>query len=493
MPQLAGRQATLAGHRGDTWDNDGVSQGIWIAIAVIAVLVVIALVVGLVRYRRSKISLQRPPEAATPIDRSGSYTAASGITFTQSSEPGLGIPNVGDDAAVPRDSPKRPIAQVHLPEPPVVDETIARDTGVLTPTVAEAPAVPDVGAIAPAVSDVGAIAPAVSDVGAIAPAVSDVGAIAPPVSDVGAIAPPAGRLERLRGRLAKSQNAFGRSMLGLLGGGDLDESSWEEVEDTLLIADLGPAVTASVMEKLRSALAAGTVRSEADARAVLREVLIGELHPGFDRSIKALPHADKPSVLLVVGVNGTGKTTTVGKLARVLVADGRRVVLGAADTFRAAAADQLQTWAVRVGAEVVRGAEGADPASVAFDAVDAGIKSGADVVVIDTAGRLHTKTGLMDELGKVKRVIEKRAAVDEVLLVLDATIGQNGLAQARVFADVVDITGVALTKLDGTAKGGIVFRVQQDLGVPVKLVGLGEGPDDLAPFEAAAFVDALLG
>ena len=449
------------------------SQGIWIAIAVIAVLVVIALVVGLVRYRRSKISLQRPPEAATPIDRSGSYTAASGITFTQSSEPGLGIPNVGDDAAVPRDSPKRPIAQVHLPEPPVVDETIARDTGVLTPTVAEAPAVPDVGAIAPAVSDVGAIAPAVSDVGAIAPA--------------------AGRLERLRGRLAKSQNAFGRSMLGLLGGGDLDESSWEEVEDTLLIADLGPAVTASVMEKLRSALAAGTVRSEADARAVLREVLIGELHPGFDRSIKALPHADKPSVLLVVGVNGTGKTTTVGKLARVLVADGRRVVLGAADTFRAAAADQLQTWAVRVGAEVVRGAEGADPASVAFDAVDAGIKSGADVVVIDTAGRLHTKTGLMDELGKVKRVIEKRAAVDEVLLVLDATIGQNGLAQARVFADVVDITGVALTKLDGTAKGGIVFRVQQDLGVPVKLVGLGEGPDDLAPFEAAAFVDALLG
>ncbi|MDQ1321472.1 MAG: fused signal recognition particle receptor [Actinomycetota bacterium] len=449
------------------------SQGIWIAIAVIAVLVVIALVVGLVRYRRSKISLQRPPEAATPIDRSGSYTAASGITFTQSSEPGLGIPNVGDDAAVPRDSPKRPIAQVHLPEPPVVDETIARDTGVLTPTVAEAPAVPDVGAIAPAVSDVGAIAPA--------------------VSDVGAIAPPAGRLERLRGRLAKSQNAFGRSMLGLLGGGDLDESSWEEVEDTLLIADLGPAVTASVMEKLRSALAAGTVRSEADARAVLREVLIGELHPGFDRSIKALPHADKPSVLLVVGVNGTGKTTTVGKLARVLVADGRRVVLGAADTFRAAAADQLQTWAVRVGAEVVRGAEGADPASVAFDAVDAGIKSGADVVVIDTAGRLHTKTGLMDELGKVKRVIEKRAAVDEVLLVLDATIGQNGLAQARVFADVVDITGVALTKLDGTAKGGIVFRVQQDLGVPVKLVGLGEGPDDLAPFEAAAFVDALLG
>ena len=282
-------------------------------------------------------------------------------------------------------------------------------------------------------------------------------------------------------------------MLGLLGGGDLDEDSWEAVEDTLLVADLGSVVTDSVVTALRERLASGRVRTEADARAVLREVLVAELHPELDRSVRALPHDDHPSVLLVVGVNGTGKTTTVGKLARVLVADGRRVVLGAADTFRAAAADQLQAWASRVGAEVVRGAEGADPASVAFDAVDKGIEAGADVVLIDTAGRLHTKTGLMDELGKVKRVVSRRAAVDEVLLVLDATIGQNGLAQARVFADVVDITGVVLTKLDGTAKGGIVFRVQQELGVPVKLVGLGEGPDDLAPFEPEAFVDALLG
>ena len=317
--------------------------------------------------------------------------------------------------------------------------------------------------------------------------------VTPTAPDVGAIAPPEGRLERLRGRLAKSQNTLGRSMLGLLGGGDLDEDSWEAVEDTLLIADLGPVVTDSVVTALRSRMAASRVRTESDARTVLREVLISELHPDMDRSIKALPHDDKPSVLLVVGVNGTGKTTTVGKLARVLVADGRRVVLGAADTFRAAAAHQLETWAARVGAQVVGGAEGADPASVAFDAVDEGIESGADVVVIDTAGRLHTKTGLMDELGKVKRVVSRRAAVDEVLLVLDATIGQNGLPQARVFAEVVDITGVVLTKLDGTAKGGIVFRVQQELGVPVKLVGLGEGPDDLAPFEPAAFVDALLG
>jgi fused signal recognition particle receptor len=466
-----------------------VSQGLWIAIAVIAVLVIAALVVGLVRYRSRQVSLNPSTdtaiEAATPADRSGGYTASSGINFTQSSgvatadrprsdAPGFGagLPGVGDDAAVPRDSVRRPISEVRLPEAPPADTAST-----------EVPA--------PAADEV--IGPTPPDVGAIAPPAPDVGAIAPPAPDVGAIAPPEGRLERLRGRLAKSQNAFGRSMLGLLGGGDLDEASWDEVEDTLLIADLGPVTTASVIEHLRARLAATSVRTEAEARAILREVLISELNPGLDRSIKALPHAEKPSVLLVVGVNGTGKTTTVGKLARVLVADGRRVVLGAADTFRAAAADQLQSWAARVGAEVVRGAEAADPASVAFDAVDRGIAIGADVVVIDTAGRLHTKTGLMDELGKVKRVVEKRAAVDEVLLVLDATIGQNGLAQARVFADVVDITGVVLTKLDGTAKGGIVFRVQQDLGVPVKLVGLGEGPDDLAPFEPAAFVDALLG
>jgi fused signal recognition particle receptor len=439
-----------------------VSEALWIAIAVVAVLVVVALVVGLVRYRRRRISLSSA-DTATPVDRSGGYTASSGITFTQSApaEPveridTSGLPAVGDDATIPRDAPKRTVADVQLPEPSVEPAEPPVD-------FEEALAAPGVSAEAPA------------------------------APDVGAIAPPEGRLDRLRGRLAKSQNALGRSMLGLLGGGDLDEDSWQDVEDTLLIADLGPVVTESVVSALRSRMASSNVRTETDARAVLREVLISELHPDLDRSIKALPHDDKPSVLLVVGVNGTGKTTTVGKLARVLVADGRRVVLGAADTFRAAATHQLETWASRVGAQVVGGREGADPASVAFDAVDKGIDTGADVVVIDTAGRLHTKTGLMDELGKVKRVVSRRAEVDEVLLVLDATIGQNGLPQARVFAEVVDITGVVLTKLDGTAKGGIVFRVQQELGVPVKLVGLGEGPDDLAPFEPAAFVDALLG
>ncbi|MDT5023494.1 MAG: fused signal recognition particle receptor [Mycobacterium sp.] len=423
------------------------SETLWIAIAVVAALLVIAtLAVGLLRYRRRQISLSGPEQTPT-LDRSGGYTASSGITFSRTDTAERvdtsQVSSVGDDATIAREAPKPSISEV---EPPAQDS--------IAPPVETAPE---------------------------------------PPTEVEDIAPTEGRLERLRGRLARSQNALGRSLLGIIGGGDLDEDSWEQVEDTLLIADLGPTVTSSVVAQLRTRLASSDVHTEADARAVLRDVLIGELQPGLDRSVRALPHDDHPSVLLVVGVNGTGKTTTVGKLARVLVADGRRVVLGAADTFRAAAADQLQAWASRVGAEVVRGPEGADPAAVAFDAVDKGIETGADVVVIDTAGRLHTKTGLMDELGKVKRVVSRRAAVDEVLLVLDATIGQNGLAQARVFADVVDITGAVLTKLDGTAKGGIVFRVQQELGVPVKLVGLGEGPDDLAPFEPAAFVDALLG
>ncbi|WP_308160372.1 signal recognition particle-docking protein FtsY [Mycolicibacterium goodii] len=491
--------------------TEGALIGLWIAIAVVAVLLVVAVVVGLVRYRRRRIKLSAPEPTKT-IDRSGGYTASSGISFSQGgTAPPVeridttGLPAVGDDATIPRDAPKRPIADVQLPEPPVTEpETPPVADSVAAPPqpAAEpetAPAVePDITPTTapPAAEPEATAAPetvAPETTRESAPVAAPEAPEAPEAPVIEEIAPAEGRLGRLRGRLAKSQNALGRSMLGLLGGGDLDEESWEEVEDTLLIADLGPVVTESVIGALRTQMAAKNVRTEADARAVLREVLMAELRPELDRSIRALPHADKPSVLLVVGVNGTGKTTTVGKLARVLVADGRRVVLGAADTFRAAAADQLQTWGSRVGAEVVRGPEGADPASVAFDAVDHGISAGADVVVIDTAGRLHTKTGLMDELGKVKRVVEKRAAVDEVLLVLDATIGQNSLPQAKVFAEVVDITGVVLTKLDGTAKGGIVFRVQQELGVPVKLVGLGEGPDDLAPFEPAAFVDALLG
>ncbi|MFK3621188.1 signal recognition particle-docking protein FtsY [Corynebacterium hesseae] len=307
------------------------------------------------------------------------------------------------------------------------------------------------------------------------------------------IAPAAGRLGKLRGRLSRSQNAIGQGLMGILSAGDLDDDAWEEIEDTLIMADLGTKSTMKVTDSLREKIAERGVSSEAEARAMLREALIEVGHPEMDRSIKAMPNDGKPAVIMVVGVNGTGKTTTTGKLARVLVAMGHNVLLGAADTFRAAAADQLETWGRRVGASTVRGKEGADPASVAFDAVAAGVDQGVDVVLIDTAGRLHTSVDLMDQLGKVKRVVEKKTEVDEVLLVLDATVGQNGLTQARIFRDVVDITGVVLTKLDGTAKGGIVFQVQEELGVPVKLVGLGEGADDLAPFEVEGFVDALLG
>jgi fused signal recognition particle receptor len=306
--------------------------------------------------------------------------------------------------------------------------------------------------------------------------------------------PAAGRLVRLRARLARSESTFGRGLLALLSRDTLDDETWQEVEDLLLTADVGVSASNELVDSLRTKAKVLGTRSAADARAFLREGLLELVDPGLDRSLATLrAPGDGPAIVLVVGVNGTGKTTTCGKIARLLVAEGRTVVLGAADTFRAAAADQLETWGSRVGAQTVRGPEGGDPASVAFDAVKTGIELGVDTVLVDTAGRLHTKAGLMDELGKVKRVIEKQTPVDEVLLVLDATTGQNGLVQARVFAEVVDITGVVLTKLDGTAKGGIVISVQRELGVPVKLVGLGEGADDLAPFEPEAFVDALLG
>ena len=306
--------------------------------------------------------------------------------------------------------------------------------------------------------------------------------------------PSAGRLVRLRSRLARSNSAVGKGLLSLLSRDKLDEATWEEVEDLLLASDIGVAPTQELVERLRLRTKVLGSRTPDDLKTLLREELLTLVGPDMDRTVHSLnPAGAGPAVVLVVGVNGVGKTTTTGKLARVLVADGRTVVLGAADTFRAAAADQLQTWGERVGASTVRGPEGADPASVAFEAVKRAKELGVDTALIDTAGRLHTKTGLMDELGKVKRVVEKHGPVDEVLLVLDATTGQNGLVQARVFREVVDITGIALTKLDGTAKGGIVIAVQRELGVPVKLIGLGEGADDLAPFEPAAFVDGLIG
>jgi fused signal recognition particle receptor len=327
------------------------------------------------------------------------------------------------------------------------------------------------------------------------PAPAAPAAPAVPVAEPALDTPPpsAGRLVRLRSRLARSQTTFGRGLLTLLSRDTIDEDTWEAVEDTLLTADVGVGATQQIVESLRTQVKVMGARTPDQVRTMLRDQLLVAVGNDADRTLRTAPHDGAPAVILLVGVNGTGKTTTCGKLARSLVGDGRTVLLGAADTFRAAAADQLATWGARVGAEVVRGVEGADPASVAFEAVESGLRHQVDVVLVDTAGRLHTKQGLMDELGKVKRVVERQAAVDEVLLVLDATTGQNGLIQARVFGEVVDVSGIVLTKLDGTAKGGIVIAVQRELNVPVKLVGLGEGPDDLAPFEPEAFVDALLG
>ncbi len=303
-----------------------------------------------------------------------------------------------------------------------------------------------------------------------------------------------GRLQRLRARLARSNSAIGNVLLGLLSRGGLDESDWEDVEDTLLASDLGVEATEELVSSLRTQVKVDGTTDPEQVRTWLHDDLLRLVDPTMDRRIAATREDSHPAVILVVGVNGTGKTTTVGKLGRVLVAEDKDVVFGAADTFRAAAAEQLTTWGERVGVPTVRShQEGADPASVAYEAVKAGIELESDVVIIDTAGRLHTKRGLMDELGKIKRVVEKLAPVGEVLLVLDATTGQNGMRQAEEFAKEVAITGIVLTKMDGTAKGGIVVNVQRKLGVPVKLIGLGEGPDDLAPFDPEAFVSAIVG
>lgn len=405
------------------------SLGLIVALAV-ALLVIVGVVVALVRRRPA------PPARPRP-----------GIDYA---------PGVGDDDTVPRDTTRRPI-----------EEAVPADALGATATLEVEPIEADL-----------------EEVDLEELRAEELGLEQPE--------PAAGRLTRLRRRLARSQSALGRGLLALMSRDTVDAATWDEVEETLLTADLGVAASTDLMERLRARVMAESPSTPEQVRTLLREELIALVDPTMDRTLRSTREGDGPAVLLVVGVNGTGKTTTTGKLGRLLVAEGRTVVLGAADTFRAAAADQLQTWGDRVGAAVVRGPEGGDPAAVAFDAVRIGAEADVDTVVIDTAGRLHTKVGLMDELGKVKRVIEKQGPVDEVLLVLDATTGQNGLTQAKVFSEVVDVTGIVLTKLDGTAKGGIVVAVQRELGVPVKLVGLGEGPDDLAPFEPEAFVDALL-
>ena len=305
----------------------------------------------------------------------------------------------------------------------------------------------------------------------------------------------ASRMTRLKARLAKSPNPFGKALFAILTKDHLSESDWEDVEDTLLMADVGAEASEQLVKQLRDDARITGQKDPAAVRRGLRQRLIDLVDPNMDRTLAAArPQANKPSVIIMVGVNGTGKTTTAGKLARLFVADGKSVVMGAADTFRAAAADQLETWGGKVGVPVVRSdRDGADPASVAFEAAERAKNDQADVLIVDTAGRLQNKANLMDQLGKIRRVIEKNLPVDEVLLVLDATTGQNGMIQAQVFAQAIGVTGIVLTKLDGSAKGGIVVSVQRELGVPVKLVGLGEGPDDLAVFDPESFVDGILG
>jgi fused signal recognition particle receptor len=388
-------------------------------------------------------------------------------------------------------APAKPVAKPPTKAPTKAPARPPTKPAETKPSVTKPPAAKPPAAKPPATKP--AVRPPVTKPPAAAVPEVEVPEVEAPVVEIEKPEPTAGRLVRLRARLARSQNAFGKGLLALLSRDRLEDDDWDEVEETLITADVGVEATQVIVARLRERARVVGTASATDLRAMLAEELVAALDPEVDRTLKATPSGDNPAVLLVVGVNGSGKTTTCGKIARVLVADGRSVVLGAADTFRAAAADQLATWAGRVGAEVVRGPEGADPASVAFDAVKRGIETKVDTVVVDTAGRLQNKVGLMDELGKVKRVVEKHGPVDETLLVLDATTGQNGMEQARVFTEVVDVTGVVLTKLDGTAKGGIVIAVQRKLGIPVKLVGLGEGPDDLAPFEPKAFVDALLG
>ncbi|MEI2765791.1 MAG: signal recognition particle-docking protein FtsY [Dermatophilaceae bacterium] len=371
-----------------------------------------------------------------------------------------------------------------VPPPPAPPVTTTPARPPLVPPAAG----PTVAPSAPAPAPVEPAEPELAE-----PELAEPGLLEPEAPEVERPESARGRLARLRARLARSNTAIGRALLALLSRGGLDEGAWEDVEDTLITADLGVEAASELVDSLRTRVKVDGATDEATVRGWLHADLLRLVDPTMDREVASSRVEGRPSVILVVGVNGTGKTTTVGKLARVLVAEDRDVMLGAADTFRAAAADQLQTWGERVGVPTVRSdREGADPASVAFDAVKAAGELEADVVIIDTAGRLHTKTNLMDELGKIKRVVEKLSPIDEVLLVLDATTGQNGLAQATVFAQAVDVTGIVLTKLDGTAKGGIVVAVQRQLGVPVKLVGLGEGPDDLAPFDPHAFVDALL-
>jgi fused signal recognition particle receptor len=292
---------------------------------------------------------------------------------------------------------------------------------------------------------------------------------------------------RMRERLGRTRAAFSRVFTGR---GGIDADVWEDLEEALILADVGTATSGRLLAAVQAIVRDQRVTDAEELSGFVRAAVVELLSATPDRSLHATPGG--PNVWMFVGVNGVGKTTTIGKLAAQQVNEGRRVVLAAADTFRAAATEQLTHWGERVGAEIVRGQEGADPGSVVFDAMSAAASRSADLVLVDTAGRLHTKANLMEELKKLRRIVDRTpGALKEVLLVIDATTGQNGLTQARQFAEAVDVTGIVLTKLDGTAKGGIVLAIQSELGLPVKIVGVGEGVDDLVPFDAAEFASAL--
>ena len=371
------------------------------------------------------------------------------------------------------------------------DERLAAERAAQKPTVPE----PAEAKRSPAEQTPDALAPPAEAPVEEVETVEETGVVEEPVPPLEKPEGKKGRLQRLRERLSKSSNPFGKALFNILAKDHLSETDWEDVEDTLLLADVGAEASEQLVEQLRTDARVTGETDPTQLREALRGELLALVGTDVDRSLEAeKPGAKKPSVIIMVGVNGTGKTTTAGKLARLFVSEDKTVMLGAADTFRAAAADQLETWGAKVDVPVVRSdKEGADPASVAFEAAAKAKDDDVDVLIIDTAGRLQNKANLMDELGKIRRVTEKNLPVDEVLLVLDATTGQNGMAQAKVFAEAIGITGVVLTKLDGSAKGGIVISVQKELGVPVKLVGVGEGPDDLAPFDPESFVDGILG
>ncbi|OZG50586.1 signal recognition particle-docking protein FtsY [Pseudoscardovia radai] len=454
-----------------------------VGIVIAAVVVIAAIVIAVVAGRR-RAAKKAQEAAAAAAQKRASVEGASGTSKAdRSAKATKGAAAQASAQKVKKPAAAKESAEKESAEKASADNTISESSGtseteVETAEVAEAATseTPETEA-----AETEASGPASEAAAAPAPAEKPEGKQS--------------RLTRLRARLSKSANPFGKALFAILTKDNLSETDWEDIEDTLILADVGTDASEQIVDELRADARVNSSKTPAEVRATLRRMLLEQVGEDTDRSLAAeRDDARHPSVIIMVGVNGTGKTTTAGKLARLFVAEGKSVVLGAADTFRAAAADQLETWGSHVGVPVVRADhDGADPASVAFDAAQKAIDADADVLIIDTAGRLQNKANLMDELGKIRRVVEKKLPVDEVLLVLDATTGQNGMVQAKVFSEAIGVTGVALTKLDGSAKGGIVISVQKELGVPVKLVGLGEGPDDLAPFDPAGFVDGILG